>query len=151
MTREEMKTVFTKMGFQEEAIDRAQAKYDVEKISKIIDYSSNPAEAIIALHAFYPEFEVETLQEEMDFIQEQLDYTFKSDFSDEIIELSEKELSNISGGLSDWWNGLGKGWKIALIVGACFVGVAVAIGGYALVGAGAGAVGGFLKNCVTNF
>ena len=98
-----------------------------------MEAASTPKEALEALHAFYPELEVEKMQEQMDFVQSQFDAAAKGEKSGETVELTEKELDMVSGGgLGDWFK---KNWKkvavgAAIVVGTALVctGVGAAIG-----------------------
>ena len=133
MTNEEMKMALAKDGLIAVEIEKVSEKFDAEKITEIVEAASTPKEALEALHAFYPELEVEKMQEQMDFVQSQFDAAAKGEKSGETVELTEKELDMVSGGgLGDWFK---KNWKkvavgAAIVVGTALVctGVGAAIG-----------------------
>ncbi|MBR4598648.1 MAG: hypothetical protein IKO39_01185 [Treponema sp.] len=133
MTNEEMKMALAKDGLTAADIEKVSEKYNAEKITEIVEAASTPKEALEALHAFYPELEVEKMQEQMDFVQSQFDAAAKGEKSGETVELTEKELDMVSGGgLGDWFK---KNWKkvavgAAIVVGTALVctGVGAAIG-----------------------
>ena len=133
MTNEEMKKALAKGGVAEADIEKVSDKFDAEKITEIVEAANTPKEALEALHAFYPELEVEKMQEQMDFVQSQFDAAAKGEKSGETVELTEKELDMVSGGgLGDWFK---KNWKkvaigAAIVVGTALVctGVGAAIG-----------------------
>ena len=115
MTNNEMKSILVKSGFAEEAAEKATKKFDAEKISDIIDAAHSPAEAFKNLHDFYPELEVDKLQEQCDFIQSQFEASMNGNKEMATFELSEKELDMVSGGgIGDWFN---RNWK-EVITGA---------------------------------
>ena len=133
MTNEEMKMALTKDGLTAADIEKVSDKFDAEKITEIVEAASTPKEALEALHAFYPELEVEKMQEQMDFVQSQFDAAAKGEKSGETVELTEKELDMVSGGgLGDWFK---KNWKKVAIGAAIVVGAALICTG---VGAGIG-------------
>ena len=133
MTNEEMKMALAKGGVAEADIEKVSDKFDAEKITEIVEAASTPKEALEALHAFYPELEVEKMQEQMDFVQSQFDAAAKGEKSGETVELTEKELDMVSGGgLGDWFK---KNWKKVAIGAAIVVGAALICTG---VGAGIG-------------
>ena len=132
-----MKQALAKTGVATADIEKISDKFDAEKITEIVEDSSNPKEAFEALHAFYPELEVEAMQKQCDFVVEQLEAAMKEKKQGEPMELTEDELENVAGGgwFSDWFNGLSSGWKkvvvgAAIVVGAALVctGVGAAIG-----------------------
>ena len=133
MTNEEMKKALAKDGLTAAEIEKVSEKYDAEKISEIVEAANTPKEAMEALHAFYPELEVEKMQEQMDFVQSQFDAAANGEKSGETVELTEKELDMVSGGgIGDWFK---KNWKkvaigAAIVVGTALVctGVGAAIG-----------------------
>jgi len=131
MTNEEMKKALAKGGVTAADIEKVSGKFDAEKITELVEAASTPKEALEALHAFYPELEVEALQEQMDFVQSQFDAAAKGEKSSESIELTEEELDMVSGGgIGDWFK---KNWKKVAIGAAIVVGAA-------LIGTGVGAV-----------
>ena len=133
MTNEEMKMALAKDGLIAADIEKVSEKFDAEKITEIVEAASTPKEALEALHAFYPELEVEKMQEQMDFVQSQFDAAAKGEKSGETVELTEKELDMVSGGgLGDWFK---KNWKKVAIGAAIVVGAALICTG---VGAGIG-------------
>ena len=128
MTNNEMKSILVKSGFAEEAAEKATKKFDAEKISDIIDAAHSPEEAFKKLHDFYPELEVEKLQEQCDFIQEQLEVSMNGNNEKAVFELSEKELDMVSGGgFGDWFR---RNWK-QIVTGAVLTvvgGIATTVG-----------------------
>ena len=128
MTNNEMKSILVKSGFAEEAAERATKKFDAEKITDIIEATSSPEEAFKKLHDFYPELEVEKLQEQCDFIQEQLEVSMNGNNEKAVFELSEKELDMVSGGgFGDWFR---RNWK-QIVTGAVLTvvgGIATTVG-----------------------
>ena len=133
MTNEEMKMALAKDGLIAAEIEKVSEKFDAEKITELVEAASTPKEALEALHAFYPELEVEKMQEQMDFVQSQFDAAAKGEKSGETVELTEKELDMVSGGgIGDWFK---KNWKkvavgAAIVVGAALIctGVGAAVG-----------------------
>lgn len=139
MTNTEMKAVLKNAGVAVEDIAKIQENYDVERISMIVEAASNPKSAFNAIHAFYPELEVEKLQEQMDFVQEQLQSDEKENQKEDI----KKELYNIfvCGFFDSIKNFFQSNWKAvavgaAIVVGAALIGTGVG----AIIGAAAGAV-----------
>ena len=133
MTNEEMKRALAKGGVTAADIEKVSEKFDAEKITEIVEAASTPKEALEALHAFYPELEVEKMQAQMDFVQSQFDAAAKDEKSGETVELTEKELDMVSGGgIGDWFK---KNWKKVAIGAAIVVGAALICTG---VGAGIG-------------
>ena len=139
MTNEEMKQVLAKGGVAEADIEKVSDKFDAEKITEIVETASTPKEALEALHAFYPELEVEALQKQCDFVMEQVEAAMKGQRQEnaEPMELTEEELDNVAGGgffdsVGGWFK---KNWKkvaigAAIVVGAALVctGVGAAVG-----------------------
>ena len=136
MTNEEMKMALAKDGVAEADIEKVSEKYNAEKITEIVEAASTPKEALEALHAFYPELEVEKMQEQMDFVQSQFDAAMKGQRQEnaEPMELTEEELDMVSGGgIGDWFK---KNWKKVAVGAAIVVGAAlIATGVGAVVGA----------------
>lgn len=140
MTNEEMKEMLVKGGATVADVEKAQEKFDADKITEIVEAANSPKEAFENLHAFYPELEVEKLQEQCDFIMEQVEASLKEEKSTEPMELTEDELENVAGG--GFWGSVGnwfkKNWKAVAIGAAVAVGVAlIATGVGAAVGAAA--------------
>ena len=133
MTNEEMKKALAQGGVAEAEIEKVSEKFDAEKITEIVEEASNPREAFENLHAFYPELEVEKLEEQMNFVQDQLEAATKGQTEKEPVELTENELEMVSGGgIGDWFK---SNWKkvaigAAIVVGAALIctGVGAAIG-----------------------
>jgi len=124
MTKEEVRVYLNKMDVSEKTIRDFEEKYDVEVITRLVDESSDPKEAINSIHRYYPELQVEELNKQCDFIAQQIKAGMDSK-NGKIQELTEDELSNVAGGgLFDWFSDLSNGWK-AVIIGAT-VGLAVA-------------------------
>jgi len=134
MTNEEMKMALAKDGLIAAEIEKVSDKFDAEKITELVEAASTPKEALEALHAFYPELEVEKMQEQMDFVQSQFEAAAKGEKSSEAVELTEEELDMVSGGgLGDWFK---KNWKKVAVGAAIVVGAAlIATGVGAVVGA----------------
>ena len=133
MTNEEMKKALAKNGVAEAEIEKVSDKFDAEKITELVEAASTPKEALEALHAFYPELEVEKMQEQMDFVQSQFEAAAKGEKSSESIELTEEELDMVSGGgFGDWFK---RNWKKVAIGAAIVAGAALVCTG---IGAAAG-------------
>ncbi len=133
MTNEEMKMALAKGGVTAADIEKVSEKFDAEKITEIVEAASTPKEAMEALHAFYPELEVEALQKQCDFVMEQVEAAMKGQENAEPMELTEEELDMVSGGgIGDWFK---KNWKKVAIGAAIVVGAALICTG---VGAGIG-------------
>ena len=123
MTNEEMKMALAKDGLIAAEIEKVSEKFDAEKITELVEAASTPKEALEALHAFYPELEVEKMQEQMDFVQSQFDAAAKGEKSGETVELTEEELDMVSGGgLGDQFK---KNWKKVAVGAAIVVGAAL--------------------------
>lgn len=139
MTNTEMKAVLKNAGVAVEDIAKIQENYDVERISMIVEAASNPKSAFNAIHAFYPELEVEKLQEQMDFVQEQLQADSKENQKDNI----KNELYDIfvCGFFDSIKNFFQNNWK-AVVLGAAIV------VGAALIGTGLGAIIGVTAGAV---
>ena len=139
MTNEEMKMALAKGGVAEADIEKVSDKFDAEKITEIVEGASSPKEAFENLHAFYPELEVEKLQKQCDFIQEQVEAAMKERKQNEPVELTEDELENVAGG--GWFDSVGnwfkENWKTVAIGAAIVVGTALVCTG---IGAGVGAL-----------
>ncbi len=140
MTNEEMRTVLAQSGFAVAEIDKIQEKFDADKITEIVEGAANPKEAFESIHAFYPEIEVSKLEEQMNFVQDQLEAAFKAQDKHETVELTENELELVSGGGFFSW--IKDNWK-KVVVGAAVVVVAAAATAVTLgvAGAACGAVG----------
>lgn len=109
MTNSEMKSILVKSGLTEADAEKTTEKFDAEKISDIIDAAHSPEEAFKNLHDFYPELEVDKLQEQCDFIQAQFESAINGNNEKATFELSEKELDMVSGGgFVDWFK---RNWK----------------------------------------
>ena len=135
MTNEEMKRALEKGGVAEADIEKISDKFDAEKITELVEAASTPKEAMEALHAFYPELEVEALQKQCDFVMGQVEAAMKGQENAEPMELTEEELDMVSGGgIGDWFK---KNWKKVAIGAAIVVGAALICTG---VGAGIGAI-----------
>ena len=120
MTNAELKKIMEGSGLSAEEISKFQAKFDAEKITEIVESSSTPKEAFKNLHSFYPEIETQKLQDQMDFVQGQIEAATNGHNNCKTIELTENELSMVSGGgLGSWFK---NNWKKILIG----IGVAVA-------------------------
>ena len=130
MTNEKMKEILAHGGLTVADIEKVQEKFDADKITEIIEAASNPKEAFESIHAFYPELEIEKLEAQMDFIQGQIETAKKSEKTAEVVELTEKELENVSGGgFFEWIDGLSTGWKAVAIIATAAVGAAVVLSG----------------------
>jgi len=139
MTNEEMKMALTKDGLTAADIEKVSEKFDAEKITEIVEAASTPKEALEALHAFYPELEVEALQKQCDFVMEQVEAAMNEQKQKQNVpmELTEEELDNVAGGgffdsVGGWFK---KNWKKVAIGAAIVVGAALICTG---VGAGIG-------------
>ena len=126
MTNEEMKMAFAKSGVAEADIEKISDKFDAGKITEIVEAANTPKEALEALHAFYPELEVEALQKQCDFVKEQVEAAINEQKQKQNVpmELTEEELDNVAGGgffdsVGSWFK---NNWKKILIG----IGVAVA-------------------------
>ena len=100
MTNEEMKMEFAKSGVAEAEIEKISEKYDAEKITELVEAANTPEEAFTAIHAFYPELEVEALQKQCDFVMEQVEAAMNEQKQKQNVpmELTEEELDNVAGG-----------------------------------------------------
>ena len=130
MTNEEMKEFLVKGGASVADIEKAQERFNADKITEIVEAANSPEEAFENLHTFYPELEVKKLQEQCDFIMEQVEASFKEQKQAEPMELTEDELENVAGG--GFWGSVGnwfkKNWKTVAIVAAGVVIGAVTCG-----------------------
>jgi hypothetical protein len=130
MTNEEMKTIYANAGLAEADIKKIDVKYDFGKVTEIIEAAHNPKEAFESIHAFYPELDVEKMQEQMDFIQDQINAAFNGEKTEVPLELTEKELDMVTGGgsIGAW---LGQNWRrvTAAAVAGVIAGAACAVGG----------------------
>ncbi len=139
MTNEEMKMEFAKSGVAEADIEKVSEKFDAEKITELVEVANTPEEAFAAIHAFYPELEVEALQKQCDFVKEQVEAAINEQKQKQNVpmELTEEELDNVAGGgffdsVGSWFK---KNWKQVA------VGAALIVAGTALVAVG----------CLTSF
>lgn len=120
MTNKEIMAILKKNGVSEAEIKKVTEKFDAEKITEIVESSSTPKEAFKNLHSFYQEIETQKLQDQMDFVQGQIEAATNGHNNCKTIELTENELSMVSGGgLGSWFK---NNWKKILIG----IGVAVA-------------------------
>ncbi|MBR0098468.1 MAG: hypothetical protein IJP90_01990 [Treponema sp.] len=138
MTNEEMKKALAKGGVAEADIEKVSDKFDAEKITELVETANTPEEAFAAIHAFYPELEVEALQKQCDFVKEQVEAALNEQKHNEPIELTEDELDNVAGGgffdsVGSWFK---NNWKAVAVGAAIVVGTALICTG---IGAGAGA------------
>ena len=138
MTNEEMKQALAQGGIATADIEKISDKFDAEKITEIVEGASSPKEAFENIHAFYPELEVEKLQKQCDFVQQQVEASLKEQKQSEAVELTEEELENVAG--SGWFSDVGSwfknNWKAVAVGAAIVVGTALICTG---IGAGAGA------------
>ena len=131
MTNEEMKTIMTNAGIAEKEIERIDESYDFGKITEIIDEAHNPKEAFENIHRFYPELEVEKMQEQCDFIQNQVEAAFKGEESKIPLELTEEELDMVAGGgLFSWISDNWRKVTTAAILGVLGGAACAVAGGY---------------------
>ena len=72
MTNEEIKEVLVSSGVSAAEIEKIQGKFNLEKITEIVEAASSPDEAFSSLHKFYPELEIEKLHEECNFVVDQI-------------------------------------------------------------------------------
>jgi hypothetical protein len=137
MTNQEMEVLLKEGGISAEDVEKISGKFNAEKITEIVEATNSPKEAFEALHAFYPELEVEKLQAQMDFVQEQISATVEAQ-NKKSVELTEAELDNVAGGgfFGDVGNWFKKNWKAVAVGAAIVVGAALVCTG---IGAGAGA------------
>ena len=70
MTSGQIRAILARNGVWEGAIDKVSEDFDIDKISMIIEAATNPESAFNAIHAFYPQFEVEKMQAKMDSIRD---------------------------------------------------------------------------------
>lgn len=130
MTNEEMKEILVKGGASVADVEKAQERFDADQITEIVEAANSPEEAFENLHAFYPELEVKKLQEQCDFIMEQVEASFKEHKQNEPMELTESELEMVAGG--GFWGSVGnwfkKNWRTVAIVAAGVVIGAVTFG-----------------------
>ena len=139
MTNEEMKRALEKGGVAEADIEKVSDRFDADKITELVEAANTPEEAFAALHAVYPELEVESLQKQCDFVKEQVEAALNEQKQSEPMELTEDELDNVAGGgffdsVGGWFK---KNWKAVAIGAAIVVGAALICTG---VGAGIGAI-----------
>ena len=137
MTNEEMKRALAQSGMATAEIEKVSDKYDAEKITELVETANTPEEAFAALHAVYPELEVEALQKQCDFVKEQVEAALNEQKHNEPMELTEDELDNVAGGgffdsVGSWFK---NNWKAVAIGAAIVVGAALICTG---VGAGIG-------------
>ena len=151
MINEKLKELMEQSGVPQAQIQEIQEKYDFDKIYEIINSSENPKEALEKVNAFYPDLEVAKMQEQMDFIQSQIEAAAHGEKTEIPIELTEDELDSVVGGswLGDWLQGTARVVVTAVIMtGLCAATGAVAGGTFggpvgAVIGAVVlGAVGG---------
>ena len=126
MTKEELRVTLENNGFSAENIEKIQNKYDVEKITEIVDGCSSPKEAFEALHNEYPELAVEEMKKRCDFTMEQIAAAMKEKKPEGLVELTMDELENVAGGgvfdaIGDFFK---NNWKKILIGTAIVVGAA---------------------------
>ena len=138
MTNEEMKRALAQSGMATAEIEKVSDKYDAEKITELVETANTPEEAFAALHAVYPELEVEALQKQCDFVKEQVEAALNEQKHNEPMELTEDELDNVAGGgffdsVGSWFK---NNWKAVAVGAAIVVGTALICTG---IGAGAGA------------
>ena len=138
MTNEEMKMALAKDGLTAVDIEKISEKYNAEKITELVETANTPEEAFAAIHAFYPELEVEALQKQCDFVKEQVEAVLNEQKHNEPMELTEDELDNVAGGgffdsVGSWFK---NNWKAVAVGAAIVVGTALICTG---IGAGAGA------------
>ena len=138
MTNEEMKRALAQSGMATAEIEKVSDKYDAEKITELVETANTPEEAFAAIHAFYPELEVEALQKQCDFVKEQVEAALNEQKHNEPMELTEDELDNVAGGgffdsVGSWFK---NNWKAVAVGAAIVVGTALICTG---IGAGAGA------------
>lgn len=152
MTNEEMTTFLARNGIAAADIEKIQETIDIEKISYIVEAASSPESAFEAIHAFYPDLEVEELQKQCDFVLKQVELSMKEQNNMAAIELTEDELEMVSGGglfdsIGTWFK---ENWRAVAVTASIAAGaILVASGAGVLVGAavtGVGLLGTFIAN-----
>ena len=138
MTNEEMKRALANGGVSTADIEKVSDRFDAEKLTELVETANTPEEAFAALHAVYPELEVESLQKQCDFVKEQVEAALNEQKHNEPMELTEDELDNVAGGgffdsVGSWFK---NNWKAVAVGAAIVVGTALICTG---IGAGAGA------------
>ena len=127
MTNEKMKDMLTKCGFAPSDVEKVSENYDVERISQIVEAAVSPESAFRAIHAFYPELEVESLQKQCDFIMEQVSSSIKEKHPEAVMELTDDELNHVSGGgffdsIGSWFQ---ENWREVAVAASIVAGAAV--------------------------
>lgn len=138
MTNTEMKTLLAQNGVAEKDVEKVAERFNAEKITEIVEAADTIEEAFENIHAFYPALEVAKLQEQMDFVQEQIEAAVNGTNTKTPLELTENELEMVNGGglfnsIGNWCK---KNWK-ALAITAAVVGAVVLTAGTGCLIAGA--------------
>ena len=129
MTKADVKIWADKVGMSKEVLEKLESKYDVEKMTDVVERSSNPDEAIKAIHELYPDIDATELKKQYDFYEAQ--FNASEEKLDKPMELTDGELENVAGGAANWWS---RNWKKFV------VGLAIAVAGV-LLGGGLGLAG----------
>ena len=130
MTKADVKVWADKVGMSKEDLEKLESKYDVEKMTDVVERSSNPDEALKAIHELYPDIDATELKKQYDFYSDQ--FNASEEKLDKPMELTDNELENVAGGAASWWS---RNWKKLI------VGLAIAVAGVALgVGLGLGGI-----------
>jgi hypothetical protein len=72
MTNEKIKEVLTNSGVPAKEVEKIQGRFNLAKITEIVEAASSPDEAFTSLHDFCPELEIEKLHEECNFVVDQI-------------------------------------------------------------------------------
>lgn len=138
MTKAELKNMCKATGLNDEAMEKLEAEYDIEKMTKTVETAHTPKEAMEALHKLYPSLDVKEMQEQYEFYEAQSRELSKGKKEKKLskpMELTTDELEHVAGGATSW---ISKNWKklvigIAAALAVCIVAVA---GGAGLAAAG---------------
>ena len=137
MTKTEVKNIFKRSNLSEKDSQAFLERFDIEKITEVVERSHTRKSAMKAVNAMYPELEIKEMQKMLDFYEsQQKGAAAKPAVKNAApIELTMEELGYVAGGSGNWFE---KNWK-KLLVGAILA-VGAAILTFATMGAAGGAV-----------
>ncbi len=144
MTNTELKTILETKGFSTTDLEKIDTCCDAEKITEVVESSNSPKEAFEKIHELYPEIEVAEMEKELDFIQDQLEASWKKAKSEGELELSENELDMVAGGgffswMEDNWKNLVLAAGISLVCAGTLASFGLLAGTAVAIGIGASA------------
>ncbi len=137
MTKTEVKKIFKRSNLSEKDSQAFLERFDIEKITEVVERSHTKKSAMKAVNAMYPELDIKEMQKMLDFYESQRKGAAAKPAVKNAapIELTMEELGYVAGGSGNW---LDRNWK-KLLVGAILA-IGVGILTFATAGAAVGVI-----------